>query len=95
MKSSGSSRHTDGTPTSSRRAAGQSNQNLQDLDEDEEAMIAEEEDENAESATSTSVPKAQTLLTQPSIISGGALRAYQLEGLNWMVRLMENGSMAS
>eukprot|EP00606_Chrysophyceae_sp_TOSAG23-5_P000494 GSChrysophyteH2.ASY1.ANO1.908.1 assembled CDS len=77
MKSSGSSRHTDGTPTSSRRAA--------------EAMIAEEADENAESATSTSVPKAQTLLTQPSIISGGALRAYQLEGLNWMVRLMENG----
>ena len=31
------------------------------------------------------------LLSQPSIISGGKLREYQLEGLNWMIRLMENG----
>ena len=91
-KYSGSSRHVDGTHSSSRRAAGQSNQDLQGLDEDEEAMIAEDEEEGeGVSASSTAVPKAQTLLTQPSIISGGQLRAYQLEGLNWMVRLMENG----
>jgi len=31
------------------------------------------------------------LLQQPSIISGGTLRPYQLEGLNWMIRLQENG----
>lgn len=31
------------------------------------------------------------LTQQPSLISGGELRAYQLEGLNWMIRLQDNG----
>ena len=31
------------------------------------------------------------LTSQPSIITGGKLRAYQLEGLNWIIHLLENG----
>jgi len=67
-----------------RRAAGESTQNLQELDADEAAMLEGEEEDAA-------VPKATTLLKQPTIISGGQMRDYQLEGLNWMIRLMENG----
>jgi hypothetical protein len=38
------------------------------------------------------MPVATTRLTrQPSIITGGTLRDYQLEGLNWMISLHENG----
>ncbi|KAJ1380870.1 hypothetical protein B484DRAFT_411898, partial [Ochromonadaceae sp. CCMP2298] len=51
-----------------------------ELDDDEKAM-AEEDDEN----------KGQLLLKQPSCISFGLMRAYQLEGLNWMIRLQDNG----
>jgi SWI/SNF-related matrix-associated actin-dependent regulator of chromatin subfamily A member 5 len=76
---------TDAAGTAPRRAAGESNQNLKDLDADEVAML-EDGDE-----TQSLVPKATTLLKQPSIISGGEMRSYQLEGLNWMIRLMENG----
>eukprot|EP00605_Chrysophyceae_sp_TOSAG23-4_P002848 GSChrysophyteH1.ASY1.ANO1.3137.1 assembled CDS len=45
--------------------------------EDERNLIAEEADDD--------------LLQQPSIITGGLLRPYQLEGLNWVIRLIENG----
>src|SRR5690554_2192432 len=31
------------------------------------------------------------IMRQPNGITGGKLRAYQLEGLNWMVRLHDNG----
>jgi len=31
------------------------------------------------------------LLTQPACIRHGTMRPYQLEGLNWMIRLQENG----
>ena len=31
------------------------------------------------------------LLTQPTTLGFGKMRAYQLEGLNWMLRLQENG----
>ena len=85
--SSSKGKESDG---SARRAAGESNPNLRELDADEKAMLAEDDGEGEEENESA-VPKATTLLKQPSIISGGDLRAYQLEGLNWMVRLMENG----
>lgn len=35
--------------------------------------------------------EAHFLLKQPSTIKNGQLRAYQLEGLNWMIRLQDNG----
>jgi len=35
--------------------------------------------------------EAHFLLQQPSIIKHGKLRPYQLEGLNWMIRLQDNG----
>lgn len=57
-----------------------------ELDEDEVAMLNEEVDEVDEA------PKQQSvLLQQPSWVSGGPMRSYQLEGLNWMIRLYENG----
>ena len=31
------------------------------------------------------------LTTQPSCIKFGQMRPYQLEGLNWMIKLQENG----
>eukprot|EP00606_Chrysophyceae_sp_TOSAG23-5_P000848 GSChrysophyteH2.ASY1.ANO1.520.1 assembled CDS len=49
------------------------------LDEDERDFLGDEMDEG------------QQLLSQPSIITGGTLRPYQLEGLNWVIRLIENG----
>ncbi|RYD84285.1 MAG: DEAD/DEAH box helicase [Verrucomicrobiaceae bacterium] len=36
-------------------------------------------------------PHSTVLSKQPSSITGGLLRDYQLEGLNWMIRLQENG----
>ena len=58
-----------------------------ELDEDEKAMLDEENDEDP------AVPKHENtvLLHQPSWVSGGQMRSYQLEGLNWMIRLYENG----
>lgn len=35
--------------------------------------------------------KATFLTSQPSTLGFGKMRAYQLEGLNWMIRLQENG----
>jgi SWI/SNF-related matrix-associated actin-dependent regulator of chromatin subfamily A member 5 len=69
---------------------------LDEMDEDERAMAAAEEDE-ADGADGTgnvsgSRSKKNTHLSkQPDIITGGEMRSYQLEGLNWMIRLEENG----
>ena len=35
--------------------------------------------------------QATFLTTQPSTLGFGTMRQYQLEGLNWMIRLQENG----
>lgn len=49
-------------------------------DEDEEAAMAEADEHEA------------TFLTQqPATLGFGQMRDYQLEGLNWMIRLQENG----
>jgi SWI/SNF-related matrix-associated actin-dependent regulator of chromatin subfamily A member 5 len=37
------------------------------------------------------VQASTRLSVQPSNITGGDMRAYQLEGLNWMIKLQENG----
>ena len=43
------------------------------------------EDEDAEGIETT------RLLLQPACIKFGMMRPYQLEGLNWMIKLQENG----
>ena len=61
-----------------------------EMDEDEKAIADElgyDDNDDGEAEK-----KSGFFLTrQPSVITGGAMRAYQLEGLNWMIRLTENG----
>jgi SWI/SNF-related matrix-associated actin-dependent regulator of chromatin subfamily A member 5 len=49
------------------------------------AVIDDEETESAEEIVAT------RLLQQPSCIKFGQMRPYQLEGLNWMIKLQEHG----
>lgn len=60
----------------------------EDLDEDEKAMAEEigEGDDEGEIVVHPTI-----LSKQPSIIVGGEMRPYQVEGLNWMARLQEYG----
>ena len=44
-----------------------------------------ESDEDGEGINTT------RLMAQPSCIKFGQMRPYQLEGLNWMIKLQENG----
>eukprot|EP00981_Chlorochromonas_danica_P005429 scaffold1091_cov164-Ochromonas_danica.AAC.52 len=64
----------------------------EEMDDDERAMAKEvgDDDDNEAEAEETP-PQTTVLLRQPSCVSGGAMRSYQLEGLNWMIRLQENG----
>ena len=73
--------------TSSSNYQNSSSDKLDEMDEDEMAMAQEQE----EIEDGKDSGKYHTLLTQPSIITGGAMRSYQLEGLNWMIRLRANG----
>ena len=61
----------------------------EEMDDDEKAMAAEidenEDDDNANKK------KSSHLFKQPSCITGGQMRQYQLEGLNWMISLTEKG----
>ena len=60
-----------------------------EMDDDEKAMAAEidenEDDDNANKK------KSSHLFKQPSCITGGQMRQYQIEGLNWMISLTEKG----
>jgi SWI/SNF-related matrix-associated actin-dependent regulator of chromatin subfamily A member 5 len=52
------------------------------------------QDEKLVSSAQTDVSndlKHQRLQKQPSIIINGELREYQLEGVNWLVHLFNNG----
>jgi len=60
----------------------ESKQNLDEMDDDEKALMAEDEGASGQHAV---------ILKQPSILTGGTLRDYQIEGLNWMIRLAANG----
>jgi SWI/SNF-related matrix-associated actin-dependent regulator of chromatin subfamily A member 5 len=55
------------------------------VDEDEEQLMQQEEDETS------GIPLHLPLLHQPSVLKGGKLRDYQLEGLNWLARLYSSG----
>ena len=86
----GNKKVVDNTPSSpeSPRHRGRAAAADADLDEDELAMLEEENDE------STAAPgKGHTVMLQrqPTVITGGTMRAYKLEGLNWLIRLQENG----
>jgi SWI/SNF-related matrix-associated actin-dependent regulator of chromatin subfamily A member 5 len=70
------------TPTS-RRSRG-SSAALNEMDKDEQDLM----DEEAEDSVTKKFP---ILTVQPRCIVYGKMRAYQLEGLNWMVRLQSNG----
>jgi hypothetical protein len=37
------------------------------------------------------VLQVHRLQVQPSILTGGTLREYQLQGLNWLIHLYDNG----
>lgn len=63
-----------------------------EMDDDERAMAADiGYNSDEDTGASTATPAGTILLTQPKCIAGGQMRAYQLEGLNWMIRLTENG----
>ncbi len=68
--------------------------NDDDLDDDEKAIRDEMGDSDDEESGGGKGSKRNVgntiLLKQPSCIVG-AMRPYQLEGLNWMIRLTENG----
>ena len=51
----------------------------------------DEEDQEAIDELEGGGPNTFALTAQPSIITGGTLRNYQLEGLNWVVHLIGNG----
>jgi SNF2 family DNA or RNA helicase len=57
-------------------------------------MTEKEEDERMLKDLKNSKEQAVShdrLTVQPSILQNGLLRSYQLEGLNWMVSLKNNG----
>jgi len=68
-------------------ATGKGKSDLDDLDDDEKDIVRAEEEEE-ETATK---PHGVFLTKQPSLITGGTMRQYQLEGLNWVARLIDNG----
>ena len=61
-----------------RNPSGTLGEKVNDYQDDEEREEADEHD-------------ATFLTAQPSTLGGGKMRQYQLEGLNWMIRLQENG----
>jgi SWI/SNF-related matrix-associated actin-dependent regulator of chromatin subfamily A member 5 len=70
-----------GAPAASSEQAVASRRASSLQEEQDEAAALEEVDEH----------EATFLTEQPSTIGFGKMREYQLEGLNWMVRLQENG----
>ncbi len=52
---------------------------------------AAEEDEDAELVEHAEDYQAVRLTSQPTCITGGKMREYQLAGLNWMIRLFDHG----
>jgi SWI/SNF-related matrix-associated actin-dependent regulator of chromatin subfamily A member 5 len=53
-------------------------------------MSEEEEDKQMMKLAATKSITSTRLLSQPPSITGGAMRSYQLEGLNWMIKLNDN-----
>ena len=59
---------------------------LTEKQEDDLMMQAASKEEKGKSASS-----GTRLTKQPACITGGTMRPYQLEGLNWLIKLYENG----
>lgn len=53
-------------------------------------MSEEDEDKQMMKLSETKSIKSTRLLSQPLSITGGTMRSYQLEGLNWMIKLNDN-----
>ncbi|KAK9868512.1 hypothetical protein WJX84_000615 [Apatococcus fuscideae] len=51
----------------------------------------EMEDEQMLKEEDTLVERGHRLSTQPSVIANGTMREYQLQGLNWLIHLYDNG----
>jgi len=50
----------------------------------EDELLLQDEENDGESA-------GHRLMVQPSIIVGGKMRDYQMQGLNWLIHLYDNG----
>jgi len=50
----------------------------------EDDILLQDEDEDGETA-------GHRLTVQPSIIVGGKMRDYQMQGLNWLIHLYDHG----
>ena len=78
---------------------GRKDRQIANLDEEDKELLMDElsDDETTKEQTRRLVthlrdlPDPPVLTTQPSIITGGKLRDYQLEGLNWIIHLIQNG----
>jgi SWI/SNF-related matrix-associated actin-dependent regulator of chromatin subfamily A member 5 len=53
--------------------------------------VADSETLDAQELEQEAATNATYLTAQPSTLGHGTMRTYQLEGLNWMIRLQENG----
>lgn len=56
---------------------------MRDEDDEDEELLRDEEDGGERAG--------HRLQVQPSIITGTQLREYQMQGLNWMIHLYDNG----
>lgn len=54
------------------------------MENDEDQELLKDEEDGGERA-------GHRLQLQPSIITGGTLREYQMQGLNWLIHLYDNG----
>jgi hypothetical protein len=74
-------------PRANRRAAGRMTER-----EEDEALLRRTEEEEAGATVTQKMERMLPLTAQPSLLEGGVLRDYQLEGLNWMASLYVNGA---
>lgn len=58
--------------------------NSRNTEELEDNLLLKDEEEDGAAA-------GHRLLAQPSIITGGKMRDYQMQGLNWLIHLYDNG----
>ena len=79
---------TAATTTTPATTGGQSSATVRRMSNGEEAQ---NEDLNQQELEEADEHEATYLTTQPSTLGFGKMRDYQLEGLNWMIRLQENG----
>jgi SWI/SNF-related matrix-associated actin-dependent regulator of chromatin subfamily A member 5 len=83
--------------TSTTQRGGKGKRRMNEKEEDEQMLAAlggdSDDDEGGDDDDDDDArkPPPKRLTVQPSIITGGTLRAYQLEGLNWLIHLYSTG----